>query len=112
MSTYVTLSGSGIVAKMERHMTKLKQLVLVSVTALMGATFATAATAAPEPFCRNYAHLAVSTYGQMKSQNMGCGGPRWHGWYDGHYSWCRSTSRGAAQSETLARKRTMFSNQC
>ena len=93
-------------------MTKLNRIVLISTAVLLGTAVSTAASAAPKQFCKTYAQLAVNSYNQMRTLQLGCTGPRWHDWYDGHYRWCRSTSKEAAQSETFVRKRAMFANQC
>ena len=60
----------------------------------------------------NYAQTAVNQTNRMHAQNLGCGGFRWHNWYDGHYQWCRSVSKASAQSETVVRKRAMFGGPC
>jgi len=93
-------------------MIKLNRIVLISVAALMGATVTTAAMAAPKELCRTYAKIAVSQSNIAQAQNLGCTGFRWHNWYDGHYQWCRSTSKASAHSETFVRKRALFGGQC
>lgn len=89
-----------------------KRICLVFAAATLGVAVSSSAFAAPSSFCKGYAKSAVSNFHQMRSLGLSCGGYRWHDWYDGHYRWCRSTSKDAARAETLARKRTMFSNRC
>jgi len=93
-------------------MTKQMRIGLIVVAATLGTAVASSAMAAPRAFCETYAELAVNSYNQMRTLQLGCTGPRWHDWYDGHYRWCRSTSKASAASETMARKRAMFANQC
>ena len=93
-------------------MTKQNRIGLCVTAAILGTAVASSAMAAPKPFCQNYAQVAVTQYQSMLRVNLGCTGPRWHNWYDGHYQWCRSTSKASAQSETFVRKRTIFSGQC
>ena len=93
-------------------MTKQMRTGLIVVAATLGTVVASSAIAAPKQFCRTYAQTAVNSFNQMRTLQLACTGPRWHDWYDGHYRWCRSTSKESAASETLARKRAMFSNQC
>lgn len=93
-------------------MTKLNRTILISVAAVMGAAFTSTAMAAPTQFCRNYANTAVNQAHQAQNLGLACTGFRWHNWYDGHYEWCRSTSKGAAQSETFVRKRALFGGSC
>ncbi len=93
-------------------MTKLNRTILISVAAVMGAAFTSTAMAAPTQFCRNYANIAVNQAHQAQNLGLACTGFRWHNWYDGHYEWCRSTSKGAAQSETFVRKRALFGGPC
>jgi hypothetical protein len=93
-------------------MTKLNRIVLISVAALMGATVTTTAMAASKADCRVYANLAVTQYVRMQNGNLGCAGFRWHNWYDGHYNWCRSTSKASMRSEALVRAQTLFNGQC
>ena len=95
---------------MKRPITKLNRTILISVAAVMGAAFTTSAMAAPKDFCRTYAKVAVSQSNMAQNQNLGCAGFRWHNWYDGHYQWCPSTSKAAATSETIVRKRALFGN--
>ncbi|HUT47695.1 MAG TPA: hypothetical protein VM325_00010 [Alphaproteobacteria bacterium] len=93
-------------------MTKLNRTILISVAALMGAAFTSAAMAAPAQFCQTYARIAVNQATQAQNLNLSCSGFRWHNWYDGHYQWCRSTSKASAQSETFMRKRALFGGAC
>ncbi|MGH6736329.1 MAG: hypothetical protein ACRECX_09660 [Methyloceanibacter sp.] len=93
-------------------MTKHSRIGLIVIAAVFGTAFAQSALAAPKPLCQNYAQLAVNSYHRMQALDLGCQGFRWHAWYNGHYEWCRSTSGVSAQSETIARKRTLFSGQC
>lgn len=102
--------GSGMREQMETPMTKLNRMILISAAALTGAAFTTAAVAAPKQFCQDYARIAVHQAERAQNQNLGCSGFRWHNWYDGHYEWCRSTSKAAATSETIVRKRALFGN--
>lgn len=102
--------GSGMREQMETPMTKLNRMILISAAALTGAAFTTAAVAAPKPFCQDYARIAVHQAERAQNQNLGCSGFRWHNWYDGHYQWCRSTSKATATSETIVRKRALFGN--
>jgi len=44
----------------------------------------------------------------MQALGKACTGFRWHNWYDGHYQWCRSTSKAAARSEAIVRQQTLF----
>jgi hypothetical protein len=78
----------------------------------MGAAVTSSAMAAPEPFCQNYARIAVSQANQAQNLGLSCTGFRWHNWYDGHYQWCRSTSKAAAQSEMIVPKRALFGGSC
>jgi len=89
-------------------MTKLNRVILISVAALMGAAVTTSAMAASKADCRVYANLAVSQYSRMLAAGQACTGFRWHNWYDGHYQWCRSTSKAAARSEAIVRQQTLF----
>lgn len=93
-------------------MTKLNRTILISVAAVMGAAFTSTAMAAPTQFCRNYANIAVNQAHQAQKLGLACTGFRWHNWYDGHYEWCRSTSKGAPQAETFVRKRALFGGSC
>jgi hypothetical protein len=98
--------------QMEQPMTKLNRTVLITVAAVAGLAATGSALGAPQQFCQAYAQTAVNQYNAMAAQNIGCAGFRWHNWYDGHYQWCRSTSKVSAQSEALTRKRTLFGGAC
>jgi hypothetical protein len=98
--------------QMETPMTKLNRTILISAAALTGAALTTAAMAAPKQFCQDYARIAVSQAQLAENQNLACTGFRWHNWYDGHYQWCRSTSKASAQAETVVRKRALFGDAC
>jgi len=98
--------------QMETLMTRLNRIILISVAALMGAAFTTSAMAAPQQFCQTYARVAVNQAHQAQNLGLACSGFRWHNWYDGHYQWCRSTSKAAAQSETFVRRRALFGGVC
>jgi hypothetical protein len=91
-------------------MTKLNRIGLISMAALMGATVATAAMAAPVQYCKNYAGLAVVQSTTMQGQNRGCTGFRWHNWYDGHYKWCRDVPKDSALAEFLVRQHAIANN--
>lgn len=93
-------------------MTRLNRMMLISVVALMGTAVTSTAMAAPEQFCEAYARIAVNQAHQAQNQGLACTGFRWHNWYDGHYQWCRSTSKAAAQSETFVRRRALFGGAC
>ena len=93
-------------------MTKLNRIGLITTAAVLGTVVASSAMAAPKPLCRTYAQVAVNQFQTMQTLNLGCTGYRWHNWYDGHYQWCRSTSKVSAQSETFVRKRAIFGGQC
>ena len=91
-------------------MTKLNRIVLISVVALLGAAVTTGAMAAPNQLCKDYARTAVQQSTKMQVLNRGCSGFRWHNWYDGHYSWCRKTSKEAAFQEYRVRRNTIVNN--
>ncbi len=93
-------------------MTTSTKIGLFAAAAAMGSIATTVAIAAPQDYCRTYAQAAVVQYNAMEAQNIGCTGFRWHNWYDGHYQWCRSTSKASAQSEVITRKRTLFGGAC
>ena len=93
-------------------MLKQNRIALIAAGAAFGTAIAPSAMAAPKDFCRTYAKVAVSQSNQAQAQNLGCTGFRWHNWYDGHYQWCRSTSKASAQAETFVRKRALFGGQC
>jgi len=93
-------------------MTKLNRIGLIAVATVMGLGVTTTAMAASKADCRAYANLAVTQYGRMQALNLGCTGFRWHNWYDGHYQWCRSTSKASARSEAIVRQRALFTGQC
>lgn len=65
-------------------MTNVNRTALAVSAILVGALSATGAVAAPKAFCQNYAQTAVNQTNRMHAQNLGCGGFRWHNWYDGH----------------------------
>lgn len=61
------------------------------------------AKAAPSGFCHGYAAAAVKQNNRNFIKGCGYSGWRWHGWYQGHYNWCRSTSKAMARSERINR---------
>jgi hypothetical protein len=90
----------------------LNRIGVTAAIAIVGGAVTTTALAAPKEYCQAYAQAAVNQYTAMDAQNIGCTGFRWHNWYDGHYQWCRSTSKAAAMSEAITRKRTLFGGAC
>ncbi len=93
-------------------MSKQIRSALTVVATGVGIAVATSAMAAPKDFCQLYAKVAVTQSNSMQAQHLGCFGFRWHNWYDGHYQWCRSTSKELARSEALVRQRALFGGQC
>ena len=93
-------------------MSKQIRSALTVVATGVGIAVATSAMAAPKDFCQLYAKVAVTQSNSMQAQHLGCFGFRWHNWYDGHYQWCRSTSKESARSEALVRQRALFGGQC
>ncbi|MCH9808150.1 MAG: hypothetical protein K0U74_10480 [Alphaproteobacteria bacterium] len=80
------------------------QVVWGSLLALAAATvISTTAQAAPPGFCHKYAKAAVHQNHRNIIKGCGYSGWRWHAWYQGHYKWCRSTSKGFARSERVNR---------
>jgi hypothetical protein len=100
----------GSVKELKMFRTTKNRTALVVSTAV--GLVAPSAMAAPKPFCQTYAQVAVNQSNAMQAQNRGCMGFRWHNWYDGHYQWCRSSSKASAKSETLVRKRALFGGPC
>ena len=77
---------------------------------LAGATFATTAAQAANPFfCNAYAQTAVWQEGQNLAKGCGFFGVRWSFNYSGHYTWCLAAPMGAAISERNARKWQLWS---
>lgn len=80
------------------------KVILVSLLVLLGTTLITkSAEAAPPGFCHTYAKAAVHQNNRNFIKGCGYSGWRWHGWYQGHYKWCRSTSKAFARSERIQR---------
>jgi hypothetical protein len=80
------------------------RLIWGSLLALAATTAISApAQAAPPGFCHTYAKAAVHQNKRNSFKGCGYSGWRWHGWYQGHYKWCRSTSKAFARSERIQR---------
>jgi hypothetical protein len=76
------------------------------VAAICALTFS-AAQAASEGFCREYAQVAVGQAfesGSIQRCRRGMDGPRWSKEYEVHFKWCRSHGEGAAEDERVARR--------
>lgn len=80
------------------------RMVSLGLLAFAASTvIATTVQAAPAGFCHKYAKAAVHQNHRNVIKGCGYAGWRWHGWYQGHYKWCRSTSKGVARSERVNR---------
>lgn len=79
---------------------------------IMAAGSATPGAAAGKTFCKNYANKAVIQYANMQARGLGCTGPRWHAWWQGHYSWCRTTIKAFAKYERKMRRRSINNAVC
>jgi len=93
-------------------MSKQNRTAPIVTAAVFGIAFAPSAMAAPKAFCQLDAKVAVNQSNSMNALHLGCFGFRWHNWYDGHYQWCRSTSKESVQSEALVRQRALLGGQC
>ena len=85
-------------AARSQHEGKAMQIQTLFTTVIVGAALFLGsidyAKAAPSKFCNTYASKSVRAY--VKSKNFGCrfSGPEFHGWWEGHRVWCRSTPKG------------------
>jgi hypothetical protein len=83
-----------------------------AVVALPALLPSVVAQAADEPFCKEYAKVAVDQARDAERHER-CDGPRHHDparWqtdFRGHYDWCRGAHREDADAERAERDRTL-----
>jgi hypothetical protein len=87
----------------------MRNIIIASLAGLIAtATFASSALAGNPYFCEQYAEKAV--HAEQKNLWEGCGftGARWSFDFGGHYAWCLTVPKYAANSETQARKWALY----
>jgi len=82
----------------------LKSLKILAGLALLYSLDNTAAHAAGEGFCNNYAAVSVEQYHLAQERGISVSSPRWNGSFDLHKMWCLLVSEDAAQHEVNARQ--------
>ena len=87
----------------------LRSISFITAALVAGASFAVAAQAADDNFCKDYAKAAVNQF-HTAGKHERCEhhirdeGARWSNNYKAHYEWCRGVKREAAWEERNARK--------
>ena len=87
----------------------IRHVLCVTVALAAGASYAVAAHAADDHFCKDYAQAAVSQFRTAETHercepHLRDEGSRWSNDYRAHYDWCRGVSREQAWDERNARK--------
>ena len=89
-----------------------RHALVATTAALLAAASCLPASAADEPFCREYARAAMnqlhSAEKHQRCEHFLRDQPeRWTGDYRKHYDWCRTVKRDQASSERNIRKREL-----
>ena len=87
----------------------IRSVLCITAALAAGASFAVAANAADENFCKDYARAAVNQFRTAEKHercehHLRDEGARWSNNYRAHYEWCRGVKRDAAWQERNARK--------
>jgi len=90
----------------------IRSVLCMTAALSAGATFAVAARAADEQFCKDYARAAVNQFRTAEKHercehHLRDEGSRWSNNYRAHYDWCRGVRREAAREERNARKHAL-----
>lgn len=90
----------------------IRSVLCMTAALAAGASFAVAAHAADDRFCKDYARAAVNQF-RTAERHERCEhrlrneGARWSNNYRAHYDWCRGVKREAAWEERNARKHAL-----
>lgn len=90
----------------------IRSVLGMTVALAVTASFAVAAHAADDHFCKDYARAAVNQFRTAEKHercehHLRDEGARWSNNYRAHYDWCRGVNREAAWEERNARKHAL-----